>query len=612
MLHWYVVEVTESLEPIVPPTARGPSIIERLARLARVHRGLYCMALIAIAVRTLTKLAEVALVKHVFDSLGQESEQAAMAAMDEVTWWILVILAIGTVSVAFYAASIYLWNNATMKTVRDLRNQMFVHLCRQGAPFFDRTRTGATASTLMNDTQYIQQVVISDLREVVAAPLAIVGGIVVMLRLSPALTLAILVIAPVVAVTTGTLGKRARRVTSWLQESTAKLTGTLSEWISGVRVMKVFGLETSGQGRFGEQNQDNYRNAMRLTRVQAGLLPACEWIAIVGFCGIVWYGLGLVKAGSLTVGTMVAFALLTQQVGQALSRGGRTWSRIQELAGVCDRVFGFLATPPEEAGDEELPPLTVSQGHVVFERASFEYEPGTPVLRDISLELMPGQVLAVVGESGSGKSTLANLLARLYEPTGGQILVDGQPLAEHSRASLRAALGVVLQESFLFTGTIADNIAMGRPDASVEDIRQAAIDANADSFIERLPDGYDTLVGERGATLSGGQRQRVAIARALLRNPRILILDEATSSLDSEAERVVQDALDRLMEGRTTLAIAHRLSTIRHADRIVVMDQGHVVESGTHEELLTAGGTYSRLWALQSGHGSARVREASA
>ncbi len=611
MLHCGTVERADSLGTQTPKPSARLSTLERLGRLARAHRGLYALGLVAIAGRTLTKLAEVALVRNVFDALQRGESDAT--ALDQIAWWwwILVILAIGTVSVAFYAASIYLWNNATMKTVRDLRDSMFAHLCRHGAPFFDRTRTGATASTLMNDTQYIQQVVISDLREVVAAPLAIVGGIVVMLSLSWQLTLAILLIAPAVAFTTGTLGKRARHVTAWLQESTAMLSGTLAEWISGVRVMKVFGLEGSGQGRFGEQNQENYRNAMRLTRVQAALLPTCEWIAVAGFCGIVWFGLHLVKSGHLTVGVMVAFALLTQQVGQALSRGGRTWSRIQELAGVCDRVFDFLATTPEETGDEELPALEVTRGRVEFDQVSFEYEPGAPVLRSVSLDLLPGQVVAVVGESGSGKSTLANLLARLYEPTGGRIVVDGQEIAGHSRRSLRSELGVVLQESFLFTGTIAENIAMGRAGATAEEIRQAAADANADGFIQRLPDGYETLVGERGATLSGGQRQRVAIARALLRNPHILILDEATSSLDSEAERVVQDALDRLMRGRTTLAIAHRLSTIRHADRIVVMDQGRVVESGSHEELLAAGGTYSRLWALQSGQ-CGRVREASA
>jgi ATP-binding cassette, subfamily B, bacterial MsbA len=599
VLHWCLVEPVEPVEPTTTPAVRPRGTLKRLLRLAHAHKALYGLAYGAVAARTLTKLLEAYLVKNVLEGVQAGAETGVPGG--DWSFWLLVILGVGTVSVLCYGASVYFWNNATMKTVRDLRNAMFAHLSRRGAAFFDRTRTGATSSSVMNDTQYIQQVVTLDLRDVVAAPVAIVAGLCVMLALSWQLALAMLLLAPVVAVTTTTLGRRARRISTQLQESTARVSGTLAEWISGIRVMKIFGLEAIGTERFNEENQENYRNTMRLTRVQAVLLPSCEWIAIASFCGVFWYGLYLVNRGAIGLGAMLAFGLLVQQVGQALSRGGRTWSRLQELAGVCDRVFDFLATTPEEAEDAGRTELKVGLGHVVLEDVSFEYEPGTPVLRDASLELPPGKVLAVVGESGSGKSTLANLLARLYEPTSGRILVDDQPIAECSRASLRAALGVVLQESFLFTGTVSDNILMGRPEATDEEVRDAARAANAHDFIERLPDGYETVVGERGATLSGGQRQRVAIARALLRNPKILILDEATSSLDSEAERVVQEALNRLMEGRTTLAIAHRLSTICHADEIVVLDQGRIAESGTHDQLLAAGGLYARLWALQSG-----------
>ena len=334
--------------------------------------------------------------------------------------------------------------------------------------------------------------------------------------------------------------------------------------------------------------------------------------AYIGFAVVIWVGMYEIVSGRLTLAWLITLALLMQRVGTYLSKTGRNWARLQELGSVCDRITDFLSVRVEDDRDEQKPSIEVGNAHVVFDRVSFGYREDVPVLHDVSLEIKPGEVVAVVGESGSGKSTLASLLARLYDPTGGRILVDGQSIVEHSRASLRSHMGVVLQDSFLFTGAVRWNIWLGNQEADDAAIVEAARVANADGFIDSLPEGYDTVVGERGTTLSGGQRQRIAIARAVLRDPAMLILDEATSSLDSEAEKVVQVALNRLMENRTTLAIAHRLSTIRDADRIYVLDHGRIVESGAHEDLLERDGYYARLWRLQVGQPASEDRGAGA
>lgn len=598
-----------SANPKRSPNGASGEALRRAQGFARPHRRTWWLAVTAVAGRALAMIAllwaseQVLGTKEMLDSRKLQADDAVMHCLV----WTLAVAGIGMVAVVFYGTAVFLWNSAAAKTIRDIRDCMFAHLSRLGAPFFDRTRTGGTASKLLNDTQYLQQIATMDLRDLLAAPVTIVGGFAYMTWLSWQLTVLVLVAVPIVVCLTSTLGRRVRRITSQLQESTATLASTLSEWVSGIRVVKIFGLEETGQERFAAENQDIYRNTMRATRVQSLLLPASEWVTVVAFCAVIWYGIYLVLHNDLTFGKLIVFALATQRVGATISRTGREWSRLQEMGGIFDRIFVFLDMKADEAGDSDLPALQCTEGHVRFEDIRFGYDAGTPVLHGVTIDLLPGQVVAVVGESGSGKSTLANLLARLYEPTGGRVLVDGQDVREYSRASLRSHFGVVLQESFLFTGTVEENIRMGRPDATDDEVRDAARAANAHDFIEALPDGYATIVGERGATLSGGQRQRVAIARALLRNPRVLILDEATSSLDSEAERVVQDALNKLMAGRTTLAIAHRLSTIHHADKIVVLDAGRIVEQGAHCELLRAGGHYARLWALQSGGSIARA-----
>ena len=603
----------------------GAAAVRRVYEFIRPYRRMFAVALVAVSLRALSQIVLILYAKAVFDAgsesgqgvpslslslpvigvakIGEAATAAAMVAA--VTNAIVTVMILGTISALLYAAAIYLWDRSAYKAIRDARDRMFAHANRLGIWYFDSTRTGETTSRIINDTLYLRLLTDSDLREGAAAPAMIIGGISVMMALSRPVTLWGFLITPLVIIIMTALGRRVRRITRDLQESTANLTGLLAECLSGVRVVRTLGLQQHEAGRFSGHNREVYRHAMRSTRAIAAAMPSAEWVGLVGFALVLWVGMYEVVHGRLTVPGLFALGLCMQRVGSYIAKTGRNWAKLQELGAVCDRVFRFLGIPADEMADGDSSELSVTQGQVVFENVSFAYKPGVPVLNDVSIEIRPGEVVAVVGESGSGKSTLASLLARLYEPDGGRILVDGQPIAEHSRASLRQALGVVLQDNFLFTGPVSWNIALGKPSATDEEIREAARVASAEGFVEELPQGFETVVGERGATLSGGQRQRIAIARAVIRDPRILVLDEATSSLDSEAERVVQAALNRVMVGRTTLAIAHRLSTIRGAARIYVLDHGRVVECGDHEELLARGGQYARLWALQSGSRSA-------
>jgi len=574
--------------------------LRRLYEYARPHRGTLVLAIVCIACAALIQMALMYLSKEILGvEPGGEVDEARVLLQMRSS--VLLLLVVGALLAVFTFGQVLLWNTVALKTVRDLRRRMFSHLHLLALGFYDRARSGEVMSRLVNDTYVLQTALGVDVPGLIAAPVAVSAGVALMLTLSWRVTIIALVVVPVIVLTVWQLGRRLRRIVAAMQAKVGDLQSVLQESISGIRVVKCFGMEETEAERFREENQELYRHGLRAARVSAVFRPLGDLIGLVGFVAVIAAGMVEIGAGRLVLAELVALALLIQRVGASLNRAGRGTAMLQQASAICERSFELLDTQPEIIDKPGAPDLDPGDGAVAFRNVSFGYSDDELVLDDISFEIPPGCRVAVVGPSGAGKSTIANVLPRLYERTSGQILINGQDISAVRGASLRRHIGVVLQEPFLFSGTVGDNIRVGKPDASDEDVREAARSANADGFIEALPKAYDTSVGERGLTLSGGERQRIAIARALLRDPKVLILDEATSSLDSESEAAVQVGLEALMRDRTTLVIAHRLSTIAGADEILVIDDGRIIERGTHEALIAAGGQYAALWRLQAG-----------
>jgi subfamily B ATP-binding cassette protein MsbA len=414
------------------------------------------------------------------------------------------------------------------------------------------------------------------------------------------LALLSMVVLPPAALTLAVIGRKMRKRSGQAQERMGDLTGILQESLAGARVVKAFGAEGHESARFRDANQRYFRAFVHLRRVSAAARPLSEYALVAVAVAMMWLGgREIFLTGTLEPQQFMLFvgALLTTI--SPIKSLSEVNANVQQGVAAAQRVFRLLDTPPDIVDRPGARRLAQPPERIAFEGVSFEYQADLPVLHGVDLEVQRGEVVALVGSSGAGKSTAMDLLARFYDPTGGRVLIDGADLRDLAVASWRAQLGIVTQETILFHDSIRDNIAYGRPEAGPEAVEAAARAANAHGFIERLPHGYDTVIGDRGARLSGGERQRLAIARALLRNPPVLLLDEATSSLDTESERLVQDALERLMRDRTVLVIAHRLSTVQHADRIVVFEKGRIVASGRHDELIAQGGLYRRLYDLQ-------------
>jgi subfamily B ATP-binding cassette protein MsbA len=466
--------------------------------------------------------------------------------------------------------------------------------------YFHTRRTGALMSTLTNDVLRLQNAAMM-IKDIVANPITVVVYLSMLLFISWKLTLFALLVVPFMAGAIQLLSRRIRALSSDTQGKMADVASIMEETISSVRVVKAFNAENYEIQRFERENENALQVSMRGVRRSARLKPTIDFIGALGIALALWVGGSEVARGHLDLGRLLKFIFLVVQLANAVGAVGNLRVAWEEMMGAADRIFGdVLDVVPNIRNAPGAKPLPLVEGRVEFRSVSFNYGRGVPALTDVSLTLEPGKVVALVGPTGAGKSTLADMVPRFYDPQSGAVLVDGQDIRTITLESLRSQIGIVPQETVLFSGTLRDNIAYGRRDATDEEIVAAARASNADSFIQSFPLKYQTIIGERGAMLSGGEKQRIAIARALLANPRILILDEATSALDAATEALVQEALETLMKGRTTLIIAHRLSTIVNADTIVVLRKGgRIAEKGTHAELIAKGGLYAALYETQ-------------
>jgi ABC-type multidrug transport system fused ATPase/permease subunit len=577
-----------------------------LLGLLRPYRRRVALMFAALIAATAAGLAPPYLVGRAIDD--------GITAGDETTLYVIVGLFLGS-AVLYWAATYvqtYLVGWVGQRALQDLRQRIFAHVQAMSIGFFTRNRPGVLISRMTNDVQALDSLVTDGIVTLFSSTLTLVGVVVVLLLLDVPLALVTFLTFPLLAVGSVIFRIVAAGAYRRTRETIAGITAHLQETLSGVRVVRSFGQERRHVVRMDELNEENRVANMKTVYLNASYFPAVELLSAIGTSAILLYGGYRVLEGDVSIGVLVAFVGYLQAFFDPIQQISQLYTTYQQGMAALDKIFELLDTEPDLTDRPGALDPGKLRGEIELDGVSFSYgaaveggngaEPAEPgwALRGVDLHVPPGQTVALVGETGAGKSTLAKLVARFYDPQEGRVLVDGHDLRDLRASCLRSQLGIVPQEGFLFSGTVRENIAFGRPQASDEEIRAAAAAVGADGFIARLPQGFDTEVGERGGQLSAGQRQLIAFARALVADPRILILDEATSNVDVRTERVIERGLERLLVGRTALVIAHRLSTVRRAGRIVVLEGGGIAETGTHEDLIAAGGAYSRLYAAWS------------
>ena len=566
--------------------------VGRLLRRIRSMRTRLVLAGLATLIGTGSTLVLPWIVKHFVDVMLSQSGGVSRALA-------LALLLLFVVSGVFSAAQIYLLASVGQRFVNNLMVEVYSRVQHLSLSFFDKQRVGELISRIMNDTTLLREAVSGVLIGLITEVITAIGALVLMFALDWRLSFVVLTVVPLVVLLGNISGEWMRWATDELQKKMADITSLAEQNLGGIRVVKSFAREDHESRRFADQADGVYVASMRQAKIVAVLQPLISSITMIAILGVLYYGAHRVASGALSPGDLIAFLLyIVVLTGPATGLVGM-YMGLQEALAAADRVFSLLDTKPEIVDSPGAVELERVAGHVEFKDVGFSYDGGEAVLEGLRLSVRPGQVVALIGASGVGKTTMVSLLPRFYEVDTGSVLLDGMDIRKIKLSSLRSHIGFVAQDVLLFSGTIRENIRYGRLSATDVEVEAAARAANAHDFVSSFRDGYDALVGERGMKLSGGQRQRISIARALLSDPDVLVLDEATSSLDAESESLVRQAVGRLMSGRTTFIIAHRLSTVVNADRIALLDAGKIAAQGTHEELMRASEQYRRLYARQ-------------